>query len=394
VPGVPASLRRWIASAGLMSTYPVMHREVVLGGFSPTALMKAYDITPLRAAGFDGSGQTVIFPEIDGVDTTALARFDSLYGLPRPRLTIHGSQLSAGDEATMDVEVVHAIAPRARLVVFNFNTHVTNAGWTQETLHMIRSGGGHIISSSVGGCDGSFNGTDATAYASVFQQADLMGISTFASSGDNGAYDCLPHGQAPSNGALGVDMPAALPGVTGVGGTTLEVDGSGNWAREAAWEGPIETSGGGGGVSRFFSRPGWQSAPGVRANLAMNQYGRRMVPDVSADADPLSGAALIFPSGAGQGGGTSQAAPIWAGVTALIDQYLTRNNHHIVGFMNPALYDLARTTPAYPAFHDVTMGTNLHYPATPGYDMATGLGTPDAWNLARDLLDYQKARGQ
>jgi kumamolisin len=91
-----------------------------------------------------------------------------------------------------------------------------------------------------------------------------------------------------------------------------------------------------------------------------------------------------------RGGGTSQAAPIWAGIAALIDEYLKKQGVHPIGFMNPALYALTATHQPYPPFHDVTVGGNLYYPATPGYDLATGLGTPDAWNLARDLVAYQR----
>ena len=393
-PKVPLDLRRMVAGAGRISTYSSMHSAVVLGGFSPTALMKAYDITPLRSAGLDGAGETVAFPEIDGVDTAALHDFDSIYHLPAANLTIHGSRFKNGDEATMDVEVVHAIAPRARLVVYDLNAKVSNANWSAQSLKMVRANRGAIISSSVGGCDGTYNAADAQDYASVMTQADLLGISFFASSGDNGAFDCLAHGQTPSNQALGVDMPAALPGVTGVGGTTLAVSASGAWARETVWEGPIETSGGGGGASKFFSRPSWQKGPGVPRSLTQNPSGNRMVPDVSADADPVSGAAIVFPEGASQGGGTSQAAPIWAGITALIDQDLQHHGLSKMGFMNPALYHLASTAQPYPPFHDVTVGTNLYYPAGPGYDMASGLGSPDAWNLARDLVAYQRGRGQ
>ena len=92
------------------------------------------------------------------------------------------------------------------------------------------------------------------------------------------------------------------------------------------------------------------------------------------------------------GGGTSQAAPIWAGMTAVINQYLKRQGVKPVGFMNPALYALANNPQPFPPFHDILVGSNLVYRATPGYDLATGLGSPDAWNLARDLEAYQRAR--
>jgi kumamolisin len=393
-PTVPRFLRQWVSAVGRISSLPSVHPAVILGGFSPTGLLKAYDVAPLRAHGFAGAGETVVFPEIDGVDQAALSQFDHLYHLPAPRLTFHGAQFKAGDEATMDVEVVHEIAPKAHLVVYNLDGQVTNAQWTVESLNMLKASAGDIVSSSVGGCDGTYDSADAQIYKQVLHQADITGVAMFASSGDNGAFDCIVHGQVPGNSALGVDMPAALPGVTGVGGTTLAVNSSGGWAHEAAWEGPIETSGGGGGVSRFFTLPSWQKALGDSTAMSMNPEGRRMVPDVSADADPVSGASLIFPDGSGQGGGTSQAAPIWAGITALIDGYLKHNNHQAIGFMNPALYHLAETTQPYPPFHDVTVGSNLHYPAGRGYDMATGLGTPNAWNLARDLAAYQASHGR
>jgi kumamolisin len=109
------------------------------------------------------------------------------------------------------------------------------------------------------------------------------------------------------------------------------------------------------------------------------------VPDVSADAAPQTGAAVRFTGRWLSSGGTSLATPVWAALTALIDEYLRSKGDHPVGFANPLLYRLARSSPPYPPYHDVTVGTNDLYPAGPGYDMVTGLGTPDAWNLARDL---------
>jgi kumamolisin len=356
-------------------------------------MLAAYDVAPLRSLGMDGRGVTVVFPEIDGVDSAATSRFAQANRLPPFNIHFNGAGLKSGDEATMDVEVVHAIAPRAKLVVFNFNGQVTNAQWTSQTLSMIRASAGDVISSSVGSCDGGYNSTDAADFASVLNEADVLRESMFASAGDNGAFDCIGHGQTPGSAYLGVDMPAALPGVTGVGGTSVTASPSGSWQNETVWEGPIETAGTGGGISRFFTQPAWQVAPGVTAADQINTAHMRMVPDVSADADPGSGMNLIFPAGSGQGGGTSQAAPIWAAITALIDEYLRVHGHQPVGFMNPALYYLARTHPAYAPFHDVTVGSNLYYPAGPGYDMASGLGSPDAWNLARDLLRYQAGRG-
>jgi kumamolisin len=111
---------------------------------------------------------------------------------------------------------------------------------------------------------------------------------------------------------------------------------------------------------------------------------------VSAVADPATSGAYAIDGDLVREGGTSQAAPVWAGIFALVNQYLQHHGSRALGFANPALYALARTKQTYPPFHDVTVGNNLAYPATAGYDMATGLGTPDAWNLARDLLAYTR----
>lgn len=393
-PSVPMFLRRYVAGIGRICTYVWLRRATVAaGGLSPRGMLAAYDIAPLRSLGLDGRGVTVVFPEIDGVDSAATSRFAQVNGLPPFNISFKGASLKSGDEATMDVEVVHAIAPRAKLVVFNFNGQVTNSQWTSQTLSMVRASAGDVISSSVGSCDGGYNSTDATDFATVLNEADVLRESMFASAGDNGAFDCIGHGQTPGSAYVGVDMPAALPGVTGVGGTSVTVSPSGSWQNETVWEGPIETAGTGGGISRFFTQPTWQVGPGVAAADQINTARMRMVPDISADADPGTGMNLIFPAGSGQGGGTSQAAPIWAAITALIDEYLRVHGHQPVGFMNPALYYLARTHPAFAPFHDVTVGTNLYYFAGPGYDMASGLGSPDAWNLARDLLRYQARRG-
>jgi kumamolisin len=118
----------------------------------------------------------------------------------------------------------------------------------------------------------------------------------------------------------------------------------------------------------------------------------REVPDVAADAAPSSGAAVRVKGRWLSEGGTSLAAPVWAAMTALIDQYLRSRGGNPVGFANPVLYRLASHPPARTPIRDVTVGTNDFYPAGPGYDMVTGLGSPDAWNLARDLASLTGRR--
>jgi kumamolisin len=175
------------------------------------------------------------------------------------------------------------------------------------------------------------------------------------------------------------------------------------WANEQGWAQYPTSQGTGGGVSNLFERPDWQRALTLPPDPVFAQRSipdpatHRLTPDISADADPGSGMATFWhcqpkkcdPSA---GGGTSQAAPIWAALTTLMNQYLTEHGGHPIGYLNPLLYRAAASG-ARPAFHDVTLGGNAVFQSGPGFDLATGLGTPDADNLVHDILDIQKAGG-
>jgi len=222
----------------------------------------------------------------------------------------------------------------------------------------------------------------------ILSQGAAEGIAMYAASGDSGAYDC-------NDTNLAVDSPAGDPNITGVGGTNLQLN-NGAYGSESVWSNSSDTqrspqgSGGGGGISSFFKQPTWQTGPGVQ-----NQYsnGNREVPDVSADADPATGYSVyctVSTAGCSSSGwitvgGTSAAAPLWAGSTALINEYLQKQQKSRMGFANPVLYGLQNATQQFPPFHDVTSGTNLFYPATTGYDEASGWGSPDIYNIARDV---------
>ena len=179
--------------------------------------------------------------------------------------------------------------------------------------------------------------------------------------------------------SLSVSLPASSPYVTAVGGTTLFLYNTGSYEVEAGWEGPLEGAGSGGGLSQIYARPSWQTGMGV-LNSASN--GMREVPDVAADADPLSGYLIYFNGTWQVAAGTSASTPLWAGLIALADQSAAQSGKPALGFLNPALYALGNSS----AFHDVTMGGNLYYSATPGWDYATGWGTPDAAALIPALL--------
>jgi kumamolisin len=225
-----------------------------------------------------------------------------------------------------------------------------------------------------------------------FQAAQAAGISVFAASGDAGAYDCQEYALPLQN--LATDWPSDLPPVIAVGGTNLSVRNDGTYLQEAGWEDILERGGGGGGLNGTDPRPPWQTGPGVDNEFS---NGKRQVPDVSADADPSSGFLTVSAdpetgkSVARPVGGTSAAAPFWAASMLLIEQYAQQHGVRRLGFVAPMLYQIAaKQNPKFPSFHDVILGGNRYYDATPGWDYATGLGSPNVFNLARAVVDYMK----
>ncbi len=387
-PVIPHALASIVVGTGHVSNYPDRgFRIVPVGGLRPADLFSAYNITPLRSRHLDGSGETIAFIEIDGFHQSDFNAFTQHFGLSAMHPIVRaGPRLSNVDgEAELDMEVAHEIAPGAKLLVYNCSRRCSSSDMVNLESLAVRQNPRSIINISLGGCESAEGQGLVSAESSVFTEADLLGESVFAASGDNGAFTCLDQnwGAPPGPGAIGVSSPASSPGLTSVGGTRLSLHANATWYREEVWENPPATAGSGGGVSAYFPRPSWQHGQGVD-NL-YDRSGRREVPDVAADADPAGSVQIIVNGHLTAAGGTSQAAPIWAGITALVDQYLRGRKEAPAGFLNPTLYALASGKPAYAPFHDVTAGSNLVYPATTGYDMASGLGTPDAWNLARDL---------
>jgi kumamolisin len=140
-----------------------------------------------------------------------------------------------------------------------------------------------------------------------------------------------------------------------------------------------------GGVSALFDRPAWQE----RLSIERDVDQRRLAPDVSAVADPFTGVRIVFDQQELVGAGTSQAAPIWAALTVLMTQYLSAHGGRPLGNLNPMLYRVAAGA-NLPGFRDVGLGGNAVDIAQPGYDLVSGLGTPNVDYLVRDFLDIQK----
>jgi subtilase family serine protease len=225
----------------------------------------------------------------------------------------------------------------------------------------------------------------AGALHSMLRLAQSRGITVVASSGDTGAAVESCRSRPPS-ATKGVELPAADPLVTAVGGTLLLADPrSGRYVAERGWSHSsrslgtgeqVQARASGGGFSRIYARPSYQDGvPGIGA--------QRGIPDVSADADAETGLALLV-HGEGRsrlltGGGTSASAPVWGGLAALADDYAGRR----LGFLNPGLYRIGRSPLYKRAFHDITRGNNslehvTGYRAARGWDAVTGWGSPDA----------------
>jgi kumamolisin len=275
-------------------------------------------------------------------------------------------------EVELDIEVIHAVAPKAQVKVYEGPN--TDRGLIDTYQKIASDNIAKSISVSWGISEQQASSTTMNSLHTIFQQNAAQGQSIFAASGDNGAYDS-------GNSTLSVDSPANDPYVTGVGGTHLNLSGS-SYSSESVWSNSTNRTGGGGGISTVYTMPSFQAGPGVQ-----NSYsnGKRQVPDVSADADPNTGYSIYSSGSWTTVGGTSAAAPLWAALAALNNQYAQAFGKGVLGQANPTLYKAFNTTQIYPAYHDITSGSNLYYPATSGYDMASGIGTPDAYNLIRDI---------
>ena len=379
---------------------------------APEDFATIYDIAPLYQANIDGTGQGIAVVGDSDVSLTDLRAFRTRYNLPAndPRMLpysttdpgFNGDQL----EASLDLEWSGAIAPKAT-ITYVFGPSVLTAIVAAVSLNVAP-----VLSISFGGCEVGFA---PSFYRSVGQQANAQGMTILAASGDAGAAGCDAQGSEPqATRGLSPQWPAALPEVTGVGGTQF-VEGSGNyWAAtnspnfgsalsyipEAAWNESATTGLGssGGGASRIYPRPAWQTGPGVPDDAS------RHVPDIALSAAGHDAYFINFLGTIGAVAGTSASAPSMAGIVALLNQYQVSKGFQKLpglGNINPQLYRLAQSAPS--AFHDTTTGDNIvtcaqgspdclsgkiGYPAGPGYDMATGLGSVDAnalvtqWNTA------------
>lgn len=368
-------------------------REVPDRGLSPDGLLRAYNALPLKRRGATGAGVTVVVFSFDGFDQADLDMYSKAFGLPEFTPEVVGGMPSGRrGKATMDLEAIHAVAPGAKKVLVNALPTV-EGDWVYPKIAAMmedahRRYPGAVWSLSIGwACDRLLTAADLAPIRSALAAAHRSGTTVLDASGDLAGLECKfsrNWSAAPSAEDIGLDAVASLPEVTSVGGTTLSTDPSGSWVAERAWFDPPLSQGSGGGVSALFDRPPWQQVepPGGAA-------ARRLTPDVSAVADQFTGLKIVLDQEFALGGGTSLAAPVWAGFTALMNELLVRNGGTLIGHLNPLLYRIAAGAPR-PAFQDITEGGSAVALAGPGYDLVTGLGTPNVENLLADLFVQQK----
>ncbi len=375
--------------------------------YAPQQIRNAYNIQPLLNAGITGKGHTVVL--IDFATSTSLANdvhlYDQLYGLKDPKINVISPfappsiNPSYYVETALDIETVHSIAPDATIdlvlanIDFAFQPQDFLSGALAVTQYAIDHNLGDVISQSFGVGETCAGSAYLQQEQQVFSKARAKGITVLASSGDSGAAANVCSGGL-INVGKGVNLPAADPLVTSVGGTTLNatVD-TGKYVAETTWNEDRAGSGAtGGGISTIFPVPSYQK--GIAGLTG------RGVPDVAFDADPLTGVPIVYSAQGGtfivSVGGTSVGSPAWAAIVVLANQYVGKR----LGFLNDALYRLSTGSYAR-SFHDITTGNNSvvipefdpttgkiiyvpvpGYNAGPGWDAVTGIGTPKVTALA------------
>ncbi len=380
---VPAALASAIVGVFGLDTRPLL-RPHFRRGTDPAAA--GLPIPTVGAAyafpsGADGTGVTVGLLEFGGGYATADLQqfFGGLTPPANPTVLAVGvdgaTNAPAGDpngdngEVELDIEMVGALAPGAKIVVYfapggeqGFVDALTTA--MHDTANAPA-----IVSISWGGPEPTWSQQGLDAFNQVAEDAAQLGVTVLAAAGDQGASD----GEPP--GTLAVDFPASSPNVVACGGTELTLNGT-SIVSEVVWNELAEGDGAtGGGVSQQFGLPSYQS--GVHVPPAPNGSAGRGVPDVAGNADPVTGYAIVVDGQAAVVGGTSAVAPLYAALFARYVQSLGKP----LGFVNPLLYAPA----AAGTFRPITTGNNDGYSAGPGWNPCTGLGSPNGSALRTAL---------
>jgi subtilase family serine protease len=353
-----------------IKTHPVSHATPFTTGSGPDGLFMGGDFRAAYAPGvaLNGAGQSVGLFELDGFyasDVEANFKQAGLTPVPTQTVLLDGFNGAPGNgnvEVTLDIMMAAYMAPGAsRIIVYE------GSNWNDVLNRMATDDLANQLSSSWG-----YSPTNATT-EQIFKQMIAQGQSLFQASGDSGAYQG------------GIMPPADDPNITVVGGTSLTTAGPGGpWQSETAWPDS------GGGVSTNWPIPSYQQP--LLMTAAGGSGSMRNIPDVALTADIQM--FLICNNGQEvEVGGTSAAAPLWAGFTALANQQAAANGKAPVGFLNPVIYGIGAGSSYESDLHDIITGNNGGFSALPGYDLATGWGSPAGQPLINALSGSSSAPG-
>jgi subtilase family serine protease len=372
--------------------------------YAPAQIRKAYDIP----GKLTGAGETIVIIDAfgDPLLLNDLALFDATFGLPTPTVNVicpdsrgcptfdptNPDEIGWAGEISLDVQWSHAIAPGATIdLVVAYSDADADIQTAQH--YVVTNNLGDVLSQSFGEGETCMDPTIQAAQHADFVTAESENMTVFASAGDLGAAQGSQAGVCGGSAPffLSASTPASDPLVTGVGGTHLNANfNNGAYHSETVWNNSGQSpdfGAGGGGFSTIYAKPSYQD----NANTSSSFRG---VPDVTYNGDVYGGVlAVCSECNAGVPaffifGGTSAGSPQWAAITALADQAAG----HRLGFLNPALYAIANGNHYRQVFNDVTTGNNswdisgvTGYSAGPGWDPASGLGSPDAKSLIKYL---------
>lgn len=391
-PSVPAGLQ--VLDISGLNNYSIPHPKyhvissnaVPKSGSAPGGAYMGDDLRAAYVPGvtLNGTGQTVGLLQFDGYYPSDILQYETLNNRPNVTLTnvllggFSGAPTGFGGEieVSLDLEMVISMAPGVSKIIvyednpFNFSPNlILNRIATDNLAKQI-------------GCSWGWSGGPQASTEQIFLQMDAQGQTFCNASGDN---DAFAPGQVDDPTYPG--SPSSSPNIMQVGATTLTTSGpGGNWVSEKVWQwgGDIGSSG---GISSYYAIPTWQQPVNMTTNQGSTS--QRNIPDVAMVGDNVF---VIADQGIQYTvGGTSCAAPLWAGFTALVNQQGTAAGQGPVGFMNPALYAIGLGSGYNLSFHDIVVGNNTNsvspnlFFAVPGYDLCTGWGTPTGANLINTL---------
>ena len=433
---IPKGLRRWVLDISASEVYVPIGSQpraargrkktragtsqscagaTATGAFTPQQLSTAYGVDELHSRGLDGSGVRVATLSSQEVGLAEFETWAQCFGLATPvvrQFAMPGATRDTGtapDETVLDVEALASLAPRLERITPIFVPLDQGFGnsfvlFMFGALDPSRQGGKlpDILSISDGVCESRFTRGQLRLGERMLTVAAALGITTLAASGDAGFRGCFIN----RPGAL---FPSSSPFTTSVGGTDLTLTNANQIGDQVVWSTfasqGSQGAGTGGGPSDVWRRPSFQRASGIGPQLQQGKA-TRLAPDVAAMAAFTPGIA-VFDQGSGGwggGGGTSAATPLEAAIVALVIEQERKAGRPRLGSLPPLLYKLARGSDYHSIFFDITKGTSSRRPnsvvgrtpaggaAQPGYDLATGLGSPNAAAFADAVASQQPLR--